>query len=171
MGLKDIKLLALCGLVVMVLGTALAATIRENEDFLNQPPHYHTDDEIQSLFSRLAKSYPDKARVISVGTSREGRDLIAIQISGNVQKRSILVPMFKYVANMHGDETVGRQLMVYLAEYLLINYGVVPEITKLIDTTDIFLMPSMNPDGFVRSNVSFCCSLFCHSFFCCNISF
>lgn len=154
MGLKDIKLLMLCGLIALTITISFAATIREIEDFLNEPAHYYTDDEINSEFNHLAKKYPDKARVFSVGTSREGRDLTTIHISSNIQHRSILVPMFKFVGNMHGDESVGRQLLVYLAKYLLDNYGVVPEITKLIDNTEIYLMPSMNPDGFARSTVS-----------------
>lgn len=51
------------------------------------------------------------------------------------------------------DETVGREMLIYLAQYLLDNYGIVPEVTKLVDTTDIWLMPSMNPDGYNRSKV------------------
>lgn len=94
------------------------------------------------------------ARVHSIGKSVEGRELTVLEINKNVRKRSLLTPMFKYVANMHGDETVGRQLLVYLAQYLLTNYGIVPEVTKLVDTTDIFLMPSLNPDGYERSKVS-----------------
>lgn len=51
------------------------------------------------------------------------------------------------------DETVGRQMLIYLAQYLLDNYDVLPEITHLVDTTDIWLMPSMNPDGYAKSKV------------------
>lgn len=51
------------------------------------------------------------------------------------------------------DETVGRQMLIYLAQYLLDNYDVLPEITHLVDTTDIWLMPSMNPDGYAKSQV------------------
>ena len=49
--------------------------------------------------------------------------MVYIKISSNVGRRSLLEPMFKYVGNMHGDETVGRQLLIYLAQYLLSNYG------------------------------------------------
>ena len=52
---------------------------------------------------------------------------------------------------MHGDETVGRQLIIYFAEYLLKNYGNETRVTDLVDTVEIYLMPSLNPDGFANS--------------------
>uniref|UniRef100_A0A1B0CSB2 Peptidase M14 domain-containing protein n=1 Tax=Lutzomyia longipalpis TaxID=7200 RepID=A0A1B0CSB2_LUTLO len=122
----------------------------ENEKFLTEP-HYHSTNEIEDLFAHLQKQFPTMAKVHSIGKSVEGRELTVLEINKNVRKRSLLTPMFKYVANMHGDETVGRQMLIYLAQYLLTNYGVVPEVTKLVDQTDIFLMPSLNPDGFERS--------------------
>jgi len=81
-----------------------------------------------------------------------------IKISKNVNKRDHLEPMFKYVANMHGDEAVGRQMLIYLAHYLLQNYGRNPRVTRLVNNTEIYLMPSMNPDGYEISNPG--CSTF-----------
>jgi len=127
--------------------------IGEDETFL-QNPHYDTTAEIEDLFVHLKKDYPSMVNVFSIGKSREGRELSVIEITSNIRKRSILTPMFKYIGNMHGDETIGRQLLIYFAKYLLYNYGRIDEVTKLINTTDIFLMPSMNPDGFEVSRVS-----------------
>lgn len=73
---------------------------------------------------QLEARFPSLARVGSVGSSLEGRDLAYIKVSANVSSRSFLEPMFKYVGNMHGDETTGRQMILYLAEFLLQNYGV-----------------------------------------------
>jgi murein tripeptide amidase MpaA len=61
-------------------------------------------------------------------------------------------PEFKYIANMHGNEVLGRELLLHLASYLCEQFlADDPEIQKLIDLTRIHLLPSMNPDGWQLS--------------------
>lgn len=52
----------------------------------------------------------------SLGTSEEGRRLECIHVTSNVRKRRpLLRPQVKYVANIHGDEVVGREVLLGLA--------------------------------------------------------
>jgi len=122
------------------------------EDFL-YPPQYHNYEEITNLFGGLISTYPHLAKLHTIGKSVQNRDLWVLEISENVHNRSLGEPMFKYVANMHGDETLGREFMIFLAQYLLENYGSDARVTRLVNTTDIFLMPSLNPDGYEASQV------------------
>lgn len=62
------------------------------------------------------------------------------------------VPEFKYVANMHGNEVVGREMLLLLAKYLCENYKHSERVTRLVDQTRIHLLVSMNPDGYEISN-------------------
>ena len=64
--------------------------------------------------------------------------------------------MMKWVANMHGNEAVGRQLVMFMAQYLLENYGTDERVTRLVNTTDLWLMPSLNPDGFAAGKEGEC---------------
>ena len=49
---------------------------------------------------------------------------------------------------MHGDETVGRQLIIFLAHFLLHQYYRSEKVRFLVDNTEIYLVPTINPDGF-----------------------
>ena len=51
---------------------------------------------------------------------------------------------------------MGRELVIFLAEYLIKSYGQIERITKLVNTTDIWLMPSLNPDGFAAAEEGHC---------------
>lgn len=139
-----------------------AKSIREiglHEDFLDSK--YYSLPEIEDLFNRIEKQYPEIARVHEIGSSVLGNKILALEITSNVgRQRTLLKPMFKYIANMHGDETVGLQLLLYLAQYLTSSYGRDEDhrVTRLVDRTDIFLMPTLNPDGYSQSKVRY---IFC----------
>merc|ERR1719153_353345 len=62
--------------------------------------------------------------VHSIGKSLMGRELLVLQVTSGVKEpRQLRKPMFKWVANMHGKKAVGRQLVMFLSQYLVENYG------------------------------------------------
>ncbi|XP_076591079.1 carboxypeptidase D isoform X2 [Chaetodon auriga] len=104
----------------------------------------------------LAQKYPHIANLSSIGQSVKDRELWVMRITKDPNVDAPGKPKFKYVGNMHGDETVSRQVLVYLVEYLLTKYGEEPRISELVNSTDIYIMPSMNPDGFEKSREGDC---------------
>lgn len=128
----------------------------------SEPPEdyskYYNYVEMTGLLQSLARTYPHIANLSSVGRSVLGRELWVMRITAEPPTDAPVAgrPGFKYVGNMHGDETVSRQVLVYLVEYLLARYGEDPRVTELVNTTDIYIMPSMNPDGFEMSTEGHC---------------
>lgn len=106
---------------------------------------HHNYVEMETALKELHETYPKLTNLYSVGKSVENRDLWVLEVSKTPGQHVPLVPEFKYIANMHGNEVVGRELLLLLAKYLCENYGVDKRITNLVDTTRIHIMPTMNP--------------------------
>lgn len=107
---------------------------------------YPTPEAIGQELRNIAAAYPQTTKLFSIGRTVQGRELWVIKVSRNAAVDDAR-PEFKYVANMHGDEIVGRELMMRLVRDLLANDGKDPFVTKLLNDVQIYIMPSMNPDG------------------------
>ncbi len=109
--------------------------------------NYPSPSEIEQKLLELQSQYPDIFKLISIGKSGNGQEIYVVKLSDNVDTDE-LEPEFKYIANMHGDEIVGREMMILLLEDLTAKYAAGnTEVKSLIDNTEIYILPSMNPDG------------------------
>ena len=115
---------------------------RKDIDWTNYPSYA----EIKSKLEEFANKYPQIVRLTSIGKTVRGKDLLVLKISDNVAVDEV-EPEFKYISSMHGDEITGRELTIRLVDEMLKKYGTDAQITELINNTEIYVMPSMNPDG------------------------
>jgi carboxypeptidase D len=129
---------------------AMAALAREEADAPvytdTVPATYHTYATLTADLQTIAADHPEIARLYSIGRTVQGRELWMMKISANPDVEEF-EPEFAYIAAMHGDEVVGKELVFNLIDYLTDNYGTDPRVTALVDTVEISIMPSMNPDG------------------------
>ncbi|EYC11208.1 hypothetical protein Y032_0051g2075 [Ancylostoma ceylanicum] len=108
----------------------------------------HDYTSMTAWLKAAALNYPNITHLYSVGKSVLGRELWVLVISDNPAEHEILEPEVKYVGNMHGNEVVGREALLYLIEILCTNYGKNEYLTNLVNNQRIHIMPSMNPDGY-----------------------
>ena len=101
-----------------------------------------------TFLRHVSTIYANLTALYSIGQSVQGREMWVMVVSSSPYEHMIGKPNVKYVANMHGNEAVGRELMLHLILYLVQNYETDYYVRWLLDNTRIHIMPSMNPDGF-----------------------
>ncbi|XP_029133811.2 probable carboxypeptidase X1 isoform X1 [Labrus bergylta] len=110
---------------------------------------HHNYKEMRKLMKAVNEACPDITRIYSIGKSYKGLKLYVMEISDNPGKHELGEPEFRYVAGMHGNEALGREILLNLMEYLCQEYKRGDQrIVNLIKDTRIHLLPSMNPDGY-----------------------
>ncbi|XP_070692783.1 probable carboxypeptidase X1 [Pempheris klunzingeri] len=110
---------------------------------------HHNYKEMRKLMKTVNEECPDITRIYSIGKSYTGLKLYVMEISDNPGKHELGEPEFRYVAGMHGNEALGRELLLNLMQYMCQEYKRGDQrIVRLVKETRIHLLPSMNPDGY-----------------------
>jgi carboxypeptidase D len=148
---EEVERLAAAGLIATAVPNESLAAFHRYGPGTAGPDAWPTYQQFVTRMQNLADAHPDLVRMISIGQSVQGRDLWLLKISDQPDAEED-EPEFKYSSTMHGNEPIGTEMTLRLAELLVNNYGVDPNLTMLVNEMEIWLCPLHNPDGYVAGS-------------------
>ncbi|XP_072473320.1 carboxypeptidase B2 [Notamacropus eugenii] len=107
--------------------------------------HYHSLHEIYYWMEVITKAYPDMLEKIHIGSSFEKRPLSVLKLSTkrNTSRNAIWID-----CGIHAREWVAPAFCMWFIGYATQFYGKQPEVTKLLNHLDFYVMPVLNVDGY-----------------------
>ena len=109
-------------------------------------PEYYTYPEVVTELSQIQTAHSSIAKVISLGTSYQSRDIVGIKISDNVQTEESEPEIF-ICALHHAREAATVNVAMYIINQLTDKYGTDQTVTNLVNSREIYIFPVINPDG------------------------
>ena len=111
-------------------------------DFPPGDGNYHNYVEMVADVQAFAALHPTMVHVFSLGTSYEGRDLIGVRISDDAID-NLSEPGVFYVGQHHAREHLTVEVVLAVMHQFLEN----PQLTDLVHSRQIYIVPTLNPDG------------------------
>jgi murein tripeptide amidase MpaA len=103
--------------------------------------------ELTELLNALATEYPDLCAITSIGRSHEGREIWLATLTNARTGPAADKPAFWVDANIHATEVSPSTCALYALYKALSGYGSDPQLTRLLDTRALYIVPRANPDG------------------------
>ena len=143
--------------VLIFLATAPFSTMcmlrcapRRKEPMKTSFDTYLLYEPLVNALHALAREYPELCEVVSIGKSREGRDILLAEISNKQTGPAGDKPAFWVDGNTHAGEVTGSMCALYLIETLLEGHATDEKIKKLLDEGTFYVLPRLSPDGAER---------------------
>lgn len=117
---------------------------------------YFTYAEFISEIDAMVAQYPNLISAKApIGTfqTHESRPIYWMRISDNPNTNEG-EPQVLYTAIHHAREPGSLSQLIYYMWYLLENYGTDPEVTYLVNNTDMLFVPMINPDGYIQNQTT-----------------
>lgn len=86
--------------------------------------NYHNFEQLTKYLRTVNAQYPSLTALYSIGKSVQGRDLWVMVVSASPYEHMLGKPNIKLVGNIHGNEVVGKELLLHLIEVSL-NYSLI----------------------------------------------
>ncbi len=121
--------------------------IQNHRPLVTPPGLYHTYDQMVSLLQGLQMNHSDIMSVTSLGKTYEGRDLWMVKLSDHVGEDED-EPEVLFMGAHHGREKPSYEVLIYFLQFIIDNYeNGTGGVREVIDTTELFILPMVNPDG------------------------
>lgn len=117
---------------------------------------FYTYEEFLAHLDTMAAQFPNLITMrqpIDTFLSHEQRPIYWVKISDNPQTNES-EPEVLYTAIHHAREPESLTQLIFYMYYLLENYGVNDEVTHLVNNTEMYFVPMLNPDGYIRNQTT-----------------
>ncbi|RRR98620.1 M14 family zinc carboxypeptidase [Glycomyces terrestris] len=119
---------------------------------------YRTVDAIEAHLQDVAAAHPSLARLYDIGDSwlktqgEGGHDIYAVCVTAIAagdceQDPDSTKPRFSLIAQIHAREIATGEIALRWIDDLVAGYGTDAATTDLLDTTEVWVVPVVNPDG------------------------
>ena len=136
----------------------------QNNDVLPAPPVHHFENDSYAGFYKyqdmlnaldsMAILYPNLITTrapISTFLTHEGRSIYHVKISDNPTTDDPSEPKVLYTSIHHAREPMSMSQTIFYMWYLLENYATNSEVQFLVDNTELYFVPCINPDGYLQN--------------------
>ena len=129
-------------------------TVREQAEAMAASGYqvYRSYDEaggIRDELYDLAKRNPNLIKLVVLGRTVQGREIIALKVTRNARQLADgSRPDVLYMGTIHAREWIATEVTRRLLHYYVDNYPKDPAVRNLLDTRELWFMPVANPDGY-----------------------
>lgn len=113
---------------------------------------YYTYDEMISIFKLMRAAFPhliSQLTQIDSFHSIEGRPIYWLRVSNKPDEEQAGKNQILYTSLHHAREPGSLSQMIYFLWHLLENYDKDEKLRALLDNTEMYFIPCINPDGYI----------------------
>uniref|UniRef100_A0A914UYZ3 Peptidase M14 carboxypeptidase A domain-containing protein n=1 Tax=Plectus sambesii TaxID=2011161 RepID=A0A914UYZ3_9BILA len=108
---------------------------------------YGSYSDMVNWMTKIQEYYPSFTKVIQIGTTHEGRSIVGIKIGNHISNQNKRVVWID--GGIHAREWASIHTALYFINELVGKYGSDPDITHYVNSLNFYIIPCVNPDGYV----------------------
>ncbi|MFF0344955.1 M14 family zinc carboxypeptidase [Kribbella sp. NPDC004875] len=104
---------------------------------------------LQAELTQTAAANPGLAELVTIGTTTQGKPIVAVKVTKDARQLTDgSRPSVLYAGAQHAREWITPEMVRRLMHYVIDGYGTNADITRLVNSTELWFLPVANPDGY-----------------------